>query len=398
MQQSFNPFPVYAPAEGSETKLPRVFIAPQRYVQGEGVLEQTGQYLQLLRVKRCGVLASKRGMNSQVTQLTPGLVKAGVEMVQGIFGGECSLSEIELHAHNFKASKVDCIVAVGGGKCVDAGKAIAWRLAVPVVVVPTLASNDAPCSALSIIYTDAGETQGPEWYADGPALVVMDTAVVASASERYLVAGMGDAMATWYEARVCLDNPLGITTIGARPTLAACALGEICAHTLFEDGIAAAQAVLNNTVDTSLDKVVEANTLLSGLGFESGGIAAAHSIAQGYPSIERVHANYLHGEMVAMGLIAQLVMDSKNDEARKVATFFARVGLPIHLGQLSLDPEDNKDLDAVAEVATAFPFMSNMPLDVTQEVVRTAIADAHKLGVHVFANEGDKAYQRLHTV
>ncbi len=396
MRPTFNPFPVYAPKEGSGSSLPRVFIAPQRYIQGEGVLAQTGHYLQLLRVKRCGVLASARGMKAEAAQILPGLREAGIECVQDIFAGECSLSQIGNHVEHFTQEKIDCVIAVGGGKCVDTGKAVAWRLGVPVVIVPTLASNDAPCSALSVIYTDSGETAGPEWYADGPAIVIVDTAVIAAASERYLVAGMGDAMATWYEARVCLANPLGITAIGARPTLAACALGEICAHTLFADGESAAKAVVNNSVDASLDRIVEANTLLSGLGFESGGLAAAHSIAQGYPSIEQVHKNYLHGEMVAMGLLAQLVMDSKKDEAQKVANFFARVGLPVHLGQMSMGLSDKIDLETVADVATDFPFMSNMQIPVTRDVVLAAISDAHKLGLEVVSNEGDVAYRRLH--
>jgi len=87
-----------------------------------------------------------------------------------------------------------------------------------------------------------------------------------------------------------------------------------------------------HTVNEALEAVVEANTLLSGLGFESGGLAAAHSVAQSYTAIPKVHANYLHGEMVAMGTLAQLMMEARPDEATKVAGFFASVGLPIHLG------------------------------------------------------------------
>jgi glycerol dehydrogenase len=395
MPQPFDPGAVYAPPQTGNLSTPRVFIAPQRYIQGDGVLEQSGRYLQLLNTKRCGVLASKRGLQADAARLIAAVESSGIDAVPGTFGGECSSAEIEAHTQRFTQADIDCLVAVGGGKCVDAGKAIAWRLEVPVVIVPTLASNDAPCSALSVIYTDTGATQGIEFYPNSPALVIVDTGIVAEASERYLVAGMGDAMATWYEARVCIDNPQGFTPIGARPTLAACALGEICAHTLYDQGMAAASAVANQQVDEALEMVVEANTLLSGLGFESGGIAAAHGIAQGYPAVARVHANYHHGEMVGMGLLAQLVMDSKPDEAEKAATFFARVGLPVHLGQLSMGPQDDADLDLVAEIATGFPLTHNMPLEVTPNVVKTAIVNAHQLGVRVAASVGDEAYQRL---
>jgi glycerol dehydrogenase len=272
---------------------------------------------------------------------------------------------------------------------------VAFRLGTPVVIVPTLASNDAPCSALSILYSPEGISTGAEFYPNSPAIVVVDTGIIAAAPERYLVAGMGDAMATWYEARVCLLNQAAVTTVGARPTLASCAIGEVCAQTLFKEGCAAAAAVAANTVNDSLETVVEANTLLSGLGFESGGLAVAHGVAQSYTAIPKVRANYLHGEMVAMGTLAQLMMESRPDEAARVAEFFATVGLPVHLGQLSLDAGDKSALEVVSQGTVAFPFTGNMPMPVTAELVRSAILDAHRLGLAVVKKSGDAAYRRL---
>jgi glycerol dehydrogenase len=150
-------------------------------------------------------------------------------------------------------------------------------------------------------------------------------------------------------------------------------------------------------VDESLEAVVEANTLLSGLGFESGGLAGAHGVAQSYTGIPKVNAGYLHGEMVAMGTLAQLMMESRPDEAARVAEFFATVGLPIHLGQLSLDADDKSALDVVAEGTLAFPFIGNMPQPVTAPRVRSAVLDAHRLGMSVEEKVGDAAYKRLRT-
>ncbi len=203
-------------------------------------------------------------------------------------------------------------------------------------------------------------------------------------------------MATWYEARVCLLNPAAITAVGARPTLASCAIGEVCAQTLFEQGAAAGAAVAAKTVNESLEAVVEANTLLSGLGFESGGLAGAHGVAQSYTALPKVNARYLHGEMVAMGTLAQLMMESRPDEAARVAEFFATVGLPIHLGQLSLDPDDKDALDVVAEGTLAFPFIGNMPQPLDAARVRASVLDARRLGLSVCQTKGDAAYNRLH--
>jgi len=329
-------------------------------------------------------------------QLLDGLRSAGIEPVVSTFRGECSLNEITAQVAALSKERIDCVIAAGGGKCIDTGKGVAFRLGTPVVIVPTLASNDAPCSALSVLYSPEGIFTGAEFYPNSPAFVVVDTGIIAAAPERYLVAGMGDAMATWYEARVCLLNELAVTTVGARPTLASVAIGEVCAQTLIKEGCAAAAAVAASTVNDSLEAVVEANTLLSGLGFESGGLAVAHGVAQSYTAIPKVHANYLHGEMVAMGTLAQLVLESRPDEARRVAEFFAAVGLPVHLGQISLDPSDTRALEVVCNGTLAFPFTSNMPMRVTTERVRTAILDAHRLGLAVIERTGDTAYKRLH--
>ena len=392
---SYAPHEIFAPESLGDRPRPRVFVSPQRYVQGQDVLSGIGRYLSLLPAKRVVLLVSQRGSRNEGARLLDGMRSEGIGCVTRVFGGECSLEEIEAHVAGLQNERVDCVVAAGGGKCVDAGKAVAFRLAVPIVVVPTLASNDAPCSALSILYSPEGVSTGVEFYPNSPAIVVVDTGVVARAPERYLVAGIGDAMATWYEARVCMLNPSAATTVGARPTVASAAIGETCAQTLFAHGAAAAAAVVANRVDDALEAVVEANTLLSGLGFESGGLAAAHGVAQSYTSIPKVESNYLHGELVAMGTLAQLVMESRTDEAAKVATFFAKVGLPVHLGQLSLDETDRLALDTIAEGTLEFPFIGNMREPMTTEVVRSAVLQAHALGRTIVEREGDAAYRRI---
>ena len=393
---AYLPWDVFAPAMANESDKPRVFIAPQRYIQGKGVLANLGRYLSLLRVTRAAVLISERGRRTDGAPALDSLRRAGIETHISVFEGQCSLEEIERHVQTLANKAIDCVVAIGGGKCVDAGKAVAFRLHTAVVIAPTLASNDAPCSALSVLYSPTGISAGVEFYPNSPAIVVVDTGVIAAAPERYLVAGMGDAMATWYEARVCLINEAAVTAVGARPTLASCAIGETCAQVLFKDGLAASKSVAEKDVSGALENVVEANTLLSGLGFESGGVAAAHGLAQSYTTIATVRENYLHGEMVAMGLLVQLMMESRTDEAVRVAEFFASVGLPIHLGQISVDPNDMRALDAIAQGTLAFPFISNMPMPVDAEMIKKAVLGAHELGLRVAERVGEAAYRRLH--
>jgi len=223
-------------------------------------------------------------------------------------------------------------------------------------------------------------TADVEIYDQNPALVLVDTAVIAEADERYLVAGMGDAMATWYEARACASCDQGVNVFGGTPTLAGTALAQLCADTIYADGVAALQAVRESSVNEALERVVEANTLLSGLGYESGGLAIAHAVAQGYTVIDHVHRKFLHGEMVAMGALAQLMLESCRAEAERAARFFLEVGLPVHLAQLDLSAGNEAELQEVVAAAMAFPFINNMPFEVTSQALSDALLAADRLG------------------
>jgi glycerol dehydrogenase len=393
MPEPYQPASIYV-SNTADAVTPRVFIAPQRYIQGPGVVDRIGRYLTLVNVRRVAILISDRGRASEGPRMLSSLESENMEAVLCRFGGETSLEEIELHQAELDG-RVDCLMAVGGGKCVDAGKSIAFRLGIPVVIVPTLASNDAPCSAASVLYLPSGVYSHFESVPQSPALVVVDTGIVAAAPERYLAAGMGDAMATWYEAQACLKNPNGINILSARPTLASRAIGEICAHTLFEHGVAAASAVRDRNVDAPLEAVVEANTLLSGLGFESGGVAVAHGVAQTCTSLPGIHERYHHGEMVAIGTLVQLALEERRDETARVARFFAHVGLPAHLGQLSVDTSDAAAMDTLVEGTLEWPFTANMPFDVDASMLRRAMLEVQEIGASIASEVGDTAYRRL---
>lgn len=133
------------------------------------------------------------------------------------------------------------------------------------------------------------------------------------------------------------------------------------------------------------------------MGFESGGLAVAHSLTQGYTAVPVVHDNYLHREMVAMGLLAQLVAEENLDEPRRVALLFASLGLSVNLEQISLGVDRSSELGAMLEVAMDFPFVQNLPFELSHERLLQAVIDAHELGVEVAAREGDGAYRQLHS-
>ena len=393
----YDPRTVFGETDSSDVESPRILIAPNRYVQGQGVLDNLGRYLRVVPSRNPAILISARGKNELGSRLLKSLAQEGIDPTFVIFNGECSALEIEriVTLLNSKVA-IDSLVAVGGGKCVDAGKSVAHRLSIPSIICPSLASNDAPCSALSVLYTPEGVSEGAEFFPWSPAFVIIDTAIVAEAPARYLVSGMGDAMATWYEADTCFRNPKARTTIGARPTLAARSIGELCAKTLFEYGVSSVQSVTNSVCDEPLENVIEANTLLSGLGFESGGLAGAHAVAQSYTVIPHIQAHYLHGEMVAMGLLAQLTLENRESECEKVATFFAQVGLPVNLSQVGLKGDVEDSLDEIVEAALNSSIIGNEPMELNHSVLLDACLSAHNIGLKIAKQQGEEAFTALH--
>jgi glycerol dehydrogenase len=248
-----------------------------------------------------------------------------------------------------------------------------------------------------VVYTPEGVQIAPEFFPNSPALVVLDTQIIINAPVRQLVSGMGDALATYYEARTCYENSAARSVIGGRITMTTLALARLCAETVMEHGLAAADAVRRKEIIDPFEKVVEANSLLSGVGFESGGLSTAHAVAAGLTVIPALHKGFFHGELVSMGILVHLLLEEKEDEALEVARFAAQVGLPVHAGQLDLDLEkDAGDIRRAMEGAVASRLPESEPFPVTPDDLVQAFTAANGLGLIVSGEIGDQAYRDLH--
>ncbi len=338
-------------------------IFPGRYTQGAGALDTLGA-----EVARFGqnayVICDPFVMDTLLSKFKAPLEKA-VQAKIVRFAGECSDEEIDRLSTEARESGCDVIVGVGGGKTLDTAKAVAYSLKVPIAVVPTVASTDAPCSALAVIYTQEGAFKRYLLLPANPNLVLVDTQVVAAAPVRFLISGMGDALATWFEAESCRKGYRGNMT-GNLGSMTAYALARLCYDTLIEYGVLAKSACENKAVVPALERVVEANTLLSGLGFESGGLAAAHAIHNGLTVLEQTHA-YYHGEKVAIGTLASLFLTDQEPElVDEVYSFCEDVGLPTTLAEIGLGEASDVELMKAAEAACAEgETIHNEPIPVT---------------------------------
>jgi glycerol dehydrogenase len=358
-----------------------VFCSPSRYTQGRNATAALGQEMAALGLEGPALLVAGRSATRLLEAIWQRTFReAGITHAVHPFGGECSLAEIERAKAAAQRQRAGVIVGAGGGKVLDTARAVAADLGLPVVNCPTVASSDAPCSALSVIYTDEGVFHEYRFYRKNPDLVLVDTQVIAHGPPRLLVAGMGDALATWFEAKTCVAGHVKNMRGGAS-TRSALALADLCYRTLLEDGADALRAAQAQVVTPALERLVEANTLLSGLGFESSGLAAAHAIHNGLTAAPATHA-YFHGEKVAYGLLVQLVLEGQPPSVVEPVLHFAtEVGLPVTLAEIGLTELPADLLGQVAARATAKgETIHNEPFEVRPDMVADAIRAADAIG------------------
>ena len=354
-----------------------VFAAPGRYVQGPGATHELGRELQRLGL-RGQIMAIACGTAQR--ELAPiwnaVLPEVGIEVVVEPFGGECSAAEIQRLSSKGESLRLQAILGAGGGKTSDAARGVADALDLPAVITPTLASTDSPCSALSVIYSQTGKVEAVRLYNRHPLLVLVDTQVVAKAPTRQLVGGLGDALATWFEARTARSSS-SINVVGGLPTTTGIAMAKLCCEILLADGPAACAAVESGATTPALERVVEANNLLSGLGFESGGLAVAHAVHNGITEIPESH-KYIHGEKVAFGLLTQLVLEGQpQSEINEILHYQRAVGLPITLAEVGVNVESDEQLQIIAERAVIPGESShNEPFPVSAEAIMAAMKSA----------------------
>jgi glycerol dehydrogenase len=357
----------------------KVLISPSKYLQGEGEINNLGLYIKEFGSKAL-LIASQKAETRVKQSLENTQKEFSVEILSSDFKTECTKKEINRLREIVSTAGCDVVIGLGGGKAIDTAKAVAHFEKKPVIVVPTIASTDAPCSSLAVIYNEHGKFEEYMFFNHNPNLVLVDTQIIANAPVRFLVAGMGDALSTYFEARSCALS-FANNIPGGKSTKAAMAIAKLCYETLLEDSLKAKAACETKVVTKALENIIEANILLSGLGFESSGLAAAHAVHNGLTVLEETHGCY-HGEKVAFGVIVHLALENASqEELTRVINYCKSVGLPTCLGDLGVKEITTDKIQNIAKAATAKgETIHNMPFEVTTENLFGAILAADKLG------------------
>ncbi|MBX9258512.1 iron-containing alcohol dehydrogenase family protein [Desmonostoc muscorum CCALA 125] len=326
-------------------------VAPAKLIRGSGVLQAAASEIACLG-NRPLIVAGDRTLAISQENLQPILETQQLHSVQVSYGADCCEASLKSLRKTAKEHKADVIIGVGGGKALDTAKLVAQQLQLPVVTIPTSAATCAAWSALSNVYSEDGAFLYDVGLSRCPDLLILDYDLIKTAPQHTLVAGIGDAIAKWYEASVSSGH--------LQDTLIIAALQQ--ARVLRDILLQKSAAALQEPGSEVWREVVDATVLLAGVVGGLGGAqcrtVAAHAVHNGLTHISG-HGS-IHGEKVALGILVQLRLEEmlQNNQLaasarQQLLKFYAEIGLPQKLSDLGLGNITLGELQTAAEVALA---------------------------------------------
>lgn len=288
------------------------------------------------------------------------------------YGGECSYENVALLKERSEVSGADMIFAVGGGKAVDTCKALGDKLSKPVFTFPTIASNCACCTAVSIMYKPDGSFIEPYFFLHVPVHTFINTRILCEAPAKYLWAGMGDTYAKYYEATISArgENPEHFKAFGL-------AMSSMCKEPVLMYGKTALQDNRNQKQSYEFQQTVLAICITTGFvsifltrdhtpDYNSG---LAHAVFYTLTTIG-IEEKHLHGEVVALGTLFCLLCDRQNEEYERLREFNLSVGLPTKLSDIEVSREQ---FELLLETITSMSDIRHYPYKVTVEMLKNAL-------------------------
>lgn len=354
----------------------RTSIYLPRFTFGEDAFEAF--YTEMRRYgSRLAIIYGERSWGAAGKYVLPALEAAGLTAVmQECYGKEATFENVDRLLDRIGNTNIDTILAVGGGKCIDTVKVVADRLGKPVFTIPSVASNCAPVTKISIMYREDGSFLEIVKLNTVPMHCFINPKIIIEAPVKYLWAGIGDAMAKHVESswsakageRLSFGSELGITA------------GELCFYPMLRDAKEAMECArageITEALETTILNIVVAPgiTSVSVHSDYNGGVA--HALFYGLTQREVIEKNHLHGEVVSYGTLVNLMLDGDFERLSNAYALHRSIGLPICLADLELDPQD--PLEDVLEATLANQELVHTPYPVTKEMLHRAILDLER--------------------
>ena len=332
--------------------------------------------------RRFAVVGGETGMRKGLPSLTAAIADTDMDLLCSLpFGGACTQRAMDTMAAEVAPMKPDFLVGMGGGKAIDTAKGAAHLLGIPLVSMPTLVSNCAPITALSVVYKDEGPFDRFLFYDAPPALTLVDLAIAAAAPARYFRAGMGDTLAKHLEATFSARNDVLGTTLDHMSSIGL-ALSTTCYDPILKYGRAALDEVERGEAGPAMEicarSIIVSAGLVSLMANDDYNCALAHAVCYGLQLFPHVEEAFLHGDLVAYGALVQLVLDNQVEKARALRGFLISLGTPVTLAEMDV-PLEREALHATLIEATTGPDMAHIPYSVTPDMVYDAMQRVENL-------------------
>jgi glycerol dehydrogenase len=318
------------------------------------------------------IIGGYKALEVAMPELKACLKGSDIQLLDPLFyGGECTYENMKALAAKSRENGADIIAGVGGGKAIDTAKGVASMLNLPVVTIPTIAATCAATTKLSVVYDSNHKFVEFMFYDNPPIHTFINSSIIAKAPTNYLRAGMGDTLAKHYECTFAARNDnLNFTSALGRT------ISHMCAEPLFIHGTKALQDCEETKVTTSLEQVIQANIVNTGmvslLVDEEYNGAVAHSLFYGLTLLPHIEEKYLHGDVVAYGILVQLMIDEQINEAKKIYTYLKEWGCPVSLADIEVSI-DRQGLSHILSETINGPDMEHLPYKINDDMVYEGI-------------------------
>jgi len=264
------------------------------------------------------------------------------------------------------------VIGIGGGALLDTAKAVARRLGLPGVAIPTIAATCAAWTPLSVWYNDAGQALHFEIFDDANFLVLVEPQIILDAPVEYLLAGIGDTLAKWYEAVVLAPDPASLPLTVRLGINGALAIRDVLLESS-ETALADQQrGELTQAFRDVVDAIIAGGGMVGGLGERYTRVAAAHAVHNGLTVLPQTD-KFLHGTKVAYGILVQSALLGQDAVLAQLVDAFQRFNLPTTLAALEVDIHNRDELDRViAHTLRPVESIHYLPVTLTPETLRAA--------------------------
>jgi glycerol dehydrogenase len=367
-------------------------ISPGKVIRGAGVLSTVGAQVANLGTRPL-IVAGNRTLNLSKEHLKPLFQSQQLHSILASYGADCCEASLKALRKAAKEHKADIIIGIGGGKALDTAKLVAHQLTLPVITIPTSGATCAAWTALSNVYSTTGAFLYDVALSRCPELLILDYNLIQTAPQRTLVAGIGDAIAKWYEASVSSGNSQQTLII------AAVQQARVLRDILLQKSATALQSPGTEIWQEVVDATVLLAGVIGGLGGAQCRTVAAHAVHNGLTHISG--HNSIHGEKVAYGILVQLRLEEMIQGNQLAASarqqllkFYAEIGLPQKLADLGLGNITLGELQTAAEISLEpnsdihrLPFKVALEQLMAAMVSTTAPIDINRVSIRGISDE-----------